>query len=460
MSLRDDAFRIWKSGVQAVDSADLVQNHIRADGEFLQICDQQISCDRIRHVEAVGAGKAGSGMATGLEAALQPIATRFGLSGWINVPADCVRPLSHIHLHAARPAGVNEPTAAGVSGTSEILRRVSSLGPDDLCLVLLSGGGSALLCQPVAEISLADKLAVTRLLAADGAPIEELNCVRTQLSRIKGGRLAAACTAGRLIALIISDVIGDPLDVIASGPTVNSVFSPADALKILRRRQLLNGSIPQAVVDYLEKQAAKQVKTPPALNLSERTCQVTNRLIGSNQTAVSAASAAAEGLGYQVVSLGSENQREAAEEGHLLIRRLQELRERGRGGSGGIRGICLLSGGEPTVKLRPSAVPRKGGRNQELVLAAVSAAPGPAAWKNLVLLSGGTDGEDGPTDAAGAVADEDLVRLMHERQVSADGCLSINNSYAFFDQLGGLLRTGPTHTNVMDLRVGLVGCAG
>lgn len=460
MGLRDDALRIWKAGVAAVDSARLVREHIACDQNVLTVCGRQFALNELRHLEVVGCGKAGAGMASGLEQALAAVPEHLSISGWLNVPADCVRPLQRIHLCAARPAGVNEPTAEGVVGTAEILRRVSALQPQDLCLVLLSGGGSALLCQPVPEISLAEKLAVTRALASDGAPIRELNCVRTQLSLVKGGRLAAACRAGTLMALIISDVVGDPLEVIASGPTVDCQSTADDALQILSQRGLLDGRIPPRVIDYLKSRTnvGEAVSRQGNAECRVPSCHVINRVIGNNQTAMDAAAAEAERLGYQVMSLGSANQSAAADEGRDLYRRLRELRRPGTGqrsGPRGVPGVCLLSGGEPVVQLKPARVPRRGGRNQELVLAAVSAFPHVRDWQGIVLLSGGTDGEDGPTDAAGAVADEDLLRRLEELPLRPDDYLAINNSYPFFEQLGGLIRTGPTHTNVMDLRVGL-----
>ena len=223
MSLRDDAIAIWTAGIAAVDSAKSVEQQIRVQQDQLWIADVRIQMPPAGRIEVVGAGKAGAGMASGIEAALLSTNVADRISGWVNVPADCVRQLKCIHLHAARPAGLNEPTQEAVQGTQEILRRVQSLSESDICIVLLSGGASALLCSPAPGISLSDKLSVTRALAASGAPIQELNLVRTQLSQVKGGRLAAACRAGTLVALIISDVIGDPLEVIGSGPTTPSV---------------------------------------------------------------------------------------------------------------------------------------------------------------------------------------------------------------------------------------------
>ena len=189
-------------------------------------------------------------MAAGVERALVDVAAAKQLTGWVNVPEDCVRSLPYITLHGARPAGVNEPTEAGVAGARRILEIVNSLGPNDLCFCLISGGGSALL--PVEAITLADKQAVTKHLSGAGANIEELNTVRKQLSRIKGGGLARACRAGRLITLIISDVIGDPLDVIASGPTVPDSKTPQDALDVLERFHAREAGISASVFDYLE----------------------------------------------------------------------------------------------------------------------------------------------------------------------------------------------------------------
>ncbi len=458
MSLREHAEIIWRAGVAAVDSSAAVRRHISCDGTTLCIANVELALSKIGHIEIIGAGKAGAGMATGAESALLEHLPASQLSGWVNVPADCVRPLQRIHLHAARPAGINEPTSEGVNGTNEILRRISNLQKNDVCLVLLSGGASALLCSPVPQISLADKLAVTRALASSGAPIQELNLVRTQISQVKGGRLAAACTAGTLIALIISDVIGDPLEVIGSGPTTTAPSRADQAIEILNRRQLLQ-TIPRSVFSFLESRREAQVE--PASTTAAR-----NIIVASNRIAIEAAAARARELGYEVESLGSENAGVAAVEGRELMQRLLAARA-ARNEEHSKMPLCILSGGEPTVDLRNTTamvspartspfVSAKGGRNQELVLAAISQNPHLDAWPGIALLSGGTDGEDGPTDAAGALADEELLRRMAVQKIDHSASLAAHDSYHFFEALGGLLKTGPTHTNVMDLRVGLV----
>lgn len=443
--LRADAIAIWRAGVAAVDSALLVRRAVVRDGHRVDIAGRTIDLGRVKRICVVGGGKAGAGMAAGLEQALGRDVVVQKVAGLLNVPADCVQRLQAIQLHAGRPAGVNEPTAEGVTGAEQMLELVADLGPHDLCIVLLSGGASALLPAPVAGISLGDKLAVTRFLSRGGADIRQLNCVRKQLSRIKGGRLATACRAGQLIALIISDIVGDPLDVIGSGPTVPDQSTPAEALAILRTFDPGFDQTPAGVVRYLQHAAANPVEFSPP------TADVLNRIIGNNQVALSAAAAAARERGYEVAAIETNVEGVAADVGDELARRCRSL-----AGDGVGRPRCLLSGGEPVVRIEPSTRPQKGGRNQELVLAALA-----ECWQtgmaDVCVLSGGTDGEDGPTDAAGAVADQSVIDAARRLSLEPAGFLADHNSYEFFDRTGGLLKTGPTHTNVMDVRVALIG---
>lgn len=448
--LRDDAIEIWKTGVHAVDSERLVRQNLAMDGNDLIVCGNRIPLKECQKIEVVGAGKAGAGMARGVQAAFAearrfPELSRLQLQGWINVPEDCVEDCGSIQLHGARPAGINEPTESGVYGTRDILRRVSRLTEQDLCLVLISGGGSALLPAPVEQISLADKLAVTRALASAGAAIEELNIVRSQLSSVKGGGLVQNCNAGLMVALIISDVTGDPLEYIASGPTVDGTSTPADALRVLKKYASAANPIPMAVNEYLTS-----MQDRPALPHS-KSCQ--NHIIGANRVALDAAADKATELGYEVVNMGSENCGNARNHGATLAQKLASLRDKWEDESG----ICVLAGGETTVQLATTTTERKGGRNQEVVLSAINEFSSPEQWRDMVLLSGGTDGEDGPTDAAGAVADEQIVYEISKRGLCVQDFLAINNSYPILETVNGLLKTGPTHTNVMDLAVGLIG---
>jgi len=443
--LRDDALAIWYAGLDAVRSDRLVQDAVQVRGEHLIVGDQRLALREIRRLAVVGCGKAGAGMAAGLEAALgEPLMRDKQLTGWINVPDDCVRPLPRIHLHGARPAGVNEPTAAGAAGAERILELVRSLGDDDVCLCLSSGGGSALLPAPAEGITLDDKLVVTRHLSAAGANIRELNTVRKQLSRIKGGGLARACGAGRLIALIISDVLGDPLDVIASGPTVADASTPQQALEILDQFQSRQAGVSPRVFQVLER-AATHGRTADR----SASCNVTHRVIGNLATAVAAAGREAERRGYPTRTVAMQQLEGDAEQiGRELAADALAMRA-----SGGRQ--CLIHGGEPTVKLVASSRRGRGGRNQQLVLAALEylADTQRDSARGLALLSAGTDGEDGPTDAAGAVLDETVLAAAAAQRLRASEYLARNDAYHFFEPLGALLRTGPTHTNVCDVRV-------
>jgi hydroxypyruvate reductase len=451
--LRSDALAIFHAALAAVQSDRLVREHLRLDGERLIVGDEALPLAAIRRIAVVGAGKAGAGMAAGVEEALGPrLMERKQLAGWVNVPADCARPLARIHLHAARPAGVNEPTAEGAFGSERILEIVSSLGPDDLCLCLLSGGGSALLPAPVAGVSLADKQAVTRHLSAAGANIQELNTVRKQLSRIKGGGLSRACRAGRLITLVISDVLGDPLDVIASGPTIPDSTTAADALAILERF----GGAPQSVLHFL-RACGSAGASPSHGSAGASPSQVTNVVIGNNGLAVDAAGQEAVARGYSPAMTAATSLEGPAD--GIGIHLAQMLR---RMAAEPNQPDCLITGGEPTVRLVPAAERGKGGRNQQLVLAALAeliadfpASNPQSAIRNpqFCLLSAGTDGEDGPTDAAGALIDNHLLDRLPAAGLDPRDYLLRNDAYHFFERLGGLIKTGPTHTNVCDVRV-------
>jgi hydroxypyruvate reductase len=440
--LRRDALAIWTAGLEAVRSERLIHDALEVQGNRLRIVDLEQDLARVERIVVVGAGKAGAGMAVAAEEALgSDLLAAKRVEGWINVPADCLRPTQRIHLHPARPAGVNEPTAEAAAGAAEILRLVGSLGPSDLCLCLISGGGSALLPAPVEAITLADKLAVTRHLSAAGANIEQLNTVRKQLSRIKGGGLARACRAGQLVALIISDVLGDPLDIIASGPTTPDSSTPEAALAVLEQFDARRAGISDRVFAYLRSQQSRPAVAAP--------CQVENRVIGNNATAVEAAGREARRLGYRPTTSSATRSEGPVEP---IGRQLADQAAALRGGGGP---DCLITGGEPVVTLVDACRRGLGGRNQQLVLAAVQrlwddGAPG------LALVSGGTDGEDGPTNAAGALLDESVVAQAHALGLDPADYLARNDAYHFFEPLGALIKTGPTHTNVCDVRVALI----
>lgn len=444
MSLREDALDIWRSAVAAVRPADLVRAALTDPAQPLH--------DMLRHaarVLVVGAGKAGAAMCAGVEAALAD--SPAPVVGLVNVPAQPETtgpgpaPPGRIQLHVARPAGTNQPTAAGVAGSEQILHLVRTAQPDDVCLCLLSGGGSALLPAPGEGTKLEDKQTVTRLLHECGATINEMNTVRKHLSRIKGGRLAAAFTGRALFSLIISDVIGDPLDVIASGPTAPDATTYADALDVLARYQL-QARIPLSVATHLNQGRAGAIsETPKTLPPS-----IHNLILGNNARALAVAEAHARRLGYAVVNLGSFLDGETR---HLAAALAGVVRAIKADGTPVRPPACLLSGGETTVTLVPHH--GRGGRNQEFVLALADKL-GREGLERVVVLSGGTDGEDGPTDAAGAVADARTLELASQLGLQTSAALAVNDAYAFFAATGDLLKTGLTGTNVMDVRVVLI----
>jgi glycerate 2-kinase len=440
--LADHARRIWQAGVDSVRPERLLSQEVEVSGPTLRIGDHEFDLHAIDRIVVVGGGKAGGGMVLGLERALGPevLATK-QVTGWVNVPEGCALPTEAIHLHPARPPGVNEPRPAGVEGARQMLDMVAELTPRDLCLCLLSGGASALLPAPAAGISLASKVELARLLSAAGANIEDLNSVRRQLSDIKGGGLARACRAGQLVTLILSDVLGDPLGLIGSGPTVPTDADPDEALAVLDRFDLRREPSLAGVVSYLEQRKLRP-EAPP-----RPTCELSTVVLGNNASAVDAAGCEAERLGYQHAMISATSSEGPAEEvGRHLAAMALDMRDRPGPN-------CLVSGGEPTVSLVPPAQRGLGGRNQQLVLAALGML---GDCRDIALLSAGTDGEDGPTDAAGAWVDSDVAEAAKAAGLDPQDYLSRNDAYHFFAKAGGLFKTGPTHTNVCDLRVVVV----
>ncbi len=441
-TLRDHARAIWQAAVAAVDPFTLVRDALTDPLQGLR--DALAGAGRVL---VVGGGKCGAAMAAGVEAALAGRLDR--VTGAVNVPAGAVRPLAAVRLHAARPDGSNHPAPEGVVGVGNILALVRGARPDDVGLCLLSGGGSALLPAPAEGLTLADKQEVTRLLHGCGATIGEMNCVRKHLSAVKGGRLAEAFFAAggrRLFTLVISDVVGDPLDVIASGPTAPDPTTFADALAVLERHGLLD-SVPAAVLAHLRRgQAGAVPETPKTLPAGARAF-----VIGNNVRALAAAEVAAERLGYSVLNLGSYIEGETRPVAVALAGLVRSVRADDKPLPAP---VCILSGGETTVTLPPDH--GKGGRNQEFVLAAALHL-GPAGLRDAVVLSGGTDGEDGPTDAAGAFADAGTLERAARHGLDPAAALARHDAYPFFAATGDLLRTGLTGTNVTDVRVFLVG---
>ncbi len=455
---RGQALAIWQAGVEAVRPERCLPDAL---GGLPPGFSPLASFDRIL---VVGAGKAGAAMSQALETALEGHGVDLRrVQGLVNVPNETVTPLRAIRLHAARPAGTNQPTAAGVEGAGEILRLAGSAGPNDLLLCLISGGGSALLPLPVPGVTLEDKQHVTALLHRSGATIQEMNAVRKHLSRIKGGGLVRSFHGRLALALIISDVIGDPLDVIASGPTCADPTTFADALEVLERYGL-TARTPAAVLTYLRAGAAgKHPETLKVLPTDEQAAQdrptIINRIIAGNRHALAAAAVKATDLGYEVWNFGSYLDGDTGRLADVLARLAGRVvsesppaDERGPSGPR-TRPLAIVSGGETTVALPEGH--GLGGRNQEFVLAFLHQR-GIEGMQRITVLSGGTDGEDGPTDAAGAIGDAELLAQAARLGLAPADYLARHDSYHFFQPLGGLLCTGLTQTNVMDLRVILI----
>jgi hydroxypyruvate reductase/glycerate 2-kinase len=394
-------------------------------------------------IVVVGAGKAGAEMAVGLEAAL--VDRLDSVEGLVNVPGETHADLRRIGLIYARPPGVNEPRVEGVRGAEVMIRFLSSAGPNDVAICLLSGGGSALLPAPAEGISLEDKLSVTKLLHRSGATIDEMNCVRKHISRVKGGRLAEAFHGRLLLSLIISDVVGDPLDVIASGPTAPDRTTFRDAIEVLRLYGLWD-KIPAAVRELLERGLRGDIPETPK-KLPDK---IVNRIIGSNRIALDAAAERARHLGYHVLDLGAFIEGETQ---HVAAAIAGIVRSICRDGVPGKRPCCLLLGGETTVTLASGS--GVGGRNQEFALAAF-AKLSEQELERVTILSGGTDGEDGPTDAAGGLVDRRTLALINAQGLNPREYLHRHDAYSLLDSTAGLFKTGLTGTNVMDVRVILV----
>lgn len=435
--LLDDALRIWRAGVDAVRPEKILPGLVSVEGNTLVCGDAEVPLRAGARLVVVGGGKAGASMALGLERALGPRLCGGGrVTGIVTVPSGCEAPTTAIELVPGRPPGCNEPRPEGARATQRMLQMVSGLGPEDICICLLSGGGSALLTAPAPGVTLELKAAVARSMSAAGATIEQLNAVRTQMSFVKGGGLARACRAGWLITLAVSDVPGDPPGVIASGPTVPSHQTASDALTVIESLGLEDEPWMRQLGPWLRErvrgdQHRQRVST-----------QLEYLVIANNAAAVDGAGVEAERLGYNHAMLASSSPEGAAEDvGRWLAGQAVQMRD-----SPGPN--CLISGGEPVVRLAPVGVRGKGGRNQQLVLAAAERL---GACEGIALVSGGTDGEDGPTNAAGGCVDQAIAAGWSPAELREH--LQRNDAYPLLERAGGLLRTGPTHTNVCDLRV-------
>jgi glycerate 2-kinase len=423
-TLRRHTMSIFRAALAAADPADAVARHL-AGRNF----------DRFRNIYVIGAGKAGASMAHAAERVLGRRIT----AGLINVKDGHLARLRRIELNQC---GHPVPDERGVSGSERIARIAAAASRDDLVICLVSGGASALMPLPVEGLTLEEKQATTRLLLACGATIHQINAVRKHISRIKGGQLARLAAPARVESLLLSDVIGDDLDVIGSGPTAPDASTFAIAGAILDRYQIRH-RVPAAVRNRIERGERGEIpETPkPADPLFSR---VRNTVVGGNRLALDAAARAARQLGYRTLILSSTIEGETREIARMHAAIAREIASTGRPAR---PPACIITGGETTVTIKGDGL---GGRNQEFVLAAALEIAG---LDRVVVFSAGTDGTDGPTDAAGAIADGHTLGRKPEARLF----LERNDSYRYFEPLGDLIITGPTNTNVMDVRLILVG---
>jgi hydroxypyruvate reductase len=438
-TLRADAVKIFTAGLKSASPQMAVAKYCQRAGEIISVAGRTFDLTKISNLYVVGAGKASAAMARAVEDLVGDkvsdgiVVVKYGHT-------DTLKKIRQIE------AGHPVPDANGLRGATEILDLVRTAGSNDLILFLISGGGSALAPLPAPGLSLEDKQATSRVLLGCGATIHEINAVRKHLSLIKGGRLAEAAYPSQIVSLIISDVVGDDLDVIASGPTVSDNSSFSDCFTIFDKYGIID-EIPQRVRNYIQAgMEGKIVESPKAAaRIFEKAHNV---IIASNADAVRTAKAEAEQLGYNTLLLTTMLQGETREVAHVHGAIAREIL---RSGNPVPRPACILSGGETTVTLRGGGL---GGRNQEFALAVAILLP---ADQQVVFLSAGTDGSDGPTDAAGAVSDCNTASRAKAAGLDPRAYLERNDAYHLFEKLGDLLKTGPTKTNVMDLQILLIG---
>lgn len=451
---KNELTKIVDESLSRVNPYDMIESTVSLEGSTLNIDTETVhdtvDLDLFDRIVVIGAGKASAPMARAIEDILGGRVT----DGFISVKDGHLDTLSRIRLHEA---GHPVPDERSVEAGRVMLELARAADRRTLCIVLISGGGSALLEAPLAadvdgqriELSLADLQRSTEALLECGATIDEINTVRKHLSAIKGGRLADALAPAHSVSLILSDVVGDDFGSIASGPTVADTSTYADAIALIERYGIEN-RLPATVMKLLRAGSAGAVPESvkpggDALRL------VLNVLVGTNYQALLAAAAAASALGYETLLLTTRLTGEAREAAGFLASVIAEIRSHGQPVGAP---ACLLCGGETTVTIRGTG---RGGRNQELALAMVGQmAQNPEVYRDIAFVSAATDGTDGPTDAAGAFASSEIANRASAAGLKWADYLANNDSYRFFDSINELLRTGPTNTNVCDIQVALI----
>jgi hydroxypyruvate reductase len=441
--MRRMAKTIFLKALSAVNPSIILKDRIRIEKDYLRIkidenLEKTFNLNTFHKIFVVGTGKASNSMALAIEEIFGNRITK----GLITTKYGHLLPLKKTEIIEA---GHPLPDQNGYEGAKKIQNLLKESGPNDLVIFLLSGGGSALLPFPAEGIGLKEKQEVTQLLLDCGADIKEINTIRKHISKMKGGWLAQWAYPSTVIGFILSDVVGDQLDAIGSGPTVPDPTTFGEAWEILKKYDLLN-EISPSIQKYLQLGIkGKREETPkPGDAVFEK---VYNSLIGSNILALRVAEKEASSLGFNTLILSSSIEGETREAARFHSAIAKEVISSGNPIP---KPACILSGGETTVTIKGNGL---GGRNQEFALAGAIEING---IEKVVLLSGGTDGTDGPTDATGAVADHTTVPRAKSMGLDPKAHLENNDAYPFFKKLGDLLITGPTHTNVMDVRILLV----
>ncbi len=424
---------ILKSVIKASDPPLAIRRNLSMSGDNLKVNDSIYKLNEYKNIYVVGGGKASAPMAVALEEMLGDRIT----SGIINVKYGYSLQTSKIEIIEA---GHPIPDRNGLIGAKRMTRLLDRAGEDDLVIALISGGASALIPLPVNGITLKDKKRVADLLLKSGAAIDEINVVRKHLSMVKGGQMALMAYPARVVSLILSDVIGDPMDIIASGPTVPDKSSYEDAKEILVRFKLWN-QIPVSARSHLKKGINRKVaETPKRGHRAFK--RVRNLIIGNNQVVMDEAERKAKEVGYDTLVLSRSIKGEAREVAKAFGSIAGVIC---RSGASVKRRICVIAGGETTVKVKGKG---RGGRAQEFALAAALEISG---LNGVTMVGFATDGTDGPTDAAGAIVDGSTVDRAKRSGLDPRNLLDINDSYSFFKSLGDLIITGPTFTNLNDL---------
>jgi len=433
---REIAINALNAALEAADPADIIKSKVKVRGSTLKIERLYFNLNRVKHVFVVGGGKASGCMAEALEEILGDHITE----GAINVPHTC--PSYQTRRIRLQRASHPIPNIAGVEGASHMLNLADHAEENDLVICLISGGGSSLMPQPLSGISLEDKRKVTDALLKSGATINEINTVRKHISGFKGGWLAKKAYPATVVNLILSDVVGDQLDSIASGPTVPDPTTFQDAIEILKHHELWNKT-PASIKKLLLKGERGLIpETPkPGDKTFER---VHNIVIGNTLTASLAAYKSIQKAGLHALLLTSRLEGQARDVGTMFASITKEIVSSGNPVS---KPAGIVAGGETTVTVVGEG---KGGRNQEIALSAALKIGG---MEGVIVASISTDGVDGPTDAAGAIADGKTLQRAHQLGLDPRKFLTENDSYNFFNKLGNLIFTGPTGTNVCDVSV-------